>query len=134
MRSRSQLVTDSHSLIWYVQTPGRLSRRALHAFDFAQRVFIPAICIWETALLAEGGKVRLGGMSPERWFEHAFEQAAFEFAGITPRVGTEAMNVRRALGLDPADQLIAATALALDLPLVTLDARLQAMARLETIW
>lgn|GEM_PF-4751592 len=36
--------------------------------------------------------------------------------------------------MDPADQLIAATALELDAPLVTSDGRLQTVPGLRTIW
>jgi predicted nucleic acid-binding protein len=36
--------------------------------------------------------------------------------------------------MDPGDQLIAATAMELDVPLVTSDERLQSLPGLRTIW
>jgi PIN domain nuclease of toxin-antitoxin system len=128
------VTVDSHALIWYMQESRRLSSRARKALERADTIVIPCICCWEIAMLANEGKITLGVGSPIRWFQAVAERGDFELAMITPEVGAESVNVGRQFGLDPGDQLIAATAIVRRLPLVTRDARLQGLARLETIW
>ncbi|OAI40569.1 hypothetical protein AYO38_05705 [bacterium SCGC AG-212-C10] len=84
-------------------------------------------------MLYDCGEVTLGGVSPIRWFAGLSDIGDFELAQITPEIGAEAINLAR-LGLDPGDQLIAATAIVRKLPLVTRDERLQDLDRLEAVW
>lgn len=53
---------------------------------------------------------------------------------ITPAVATLATQFREDFPADPADRLIAATARAEGLALVTRDAKLRASRHLTTIW
>lgn len=53
---------------------------------------------------------------------------------LTPEIGLRAAGLSLNRPMDPADQLIAATALELSCPLVTADERLKALPGLQTLW
>lgn len=62
----SVYVTDTHPLIWF--TLGKkqnLSKKVLTVFEEAEIgkkfIYVPAIVLWEIALLERGGKIRLNG-------------------------------------------------------------------------
>lgn len=53
---------------------------------------------------------------------------------ISPEIAARSVRIAPNFHDDPADQLIAATAIELDVPLVTADERLRASPALRTIW
>ena len=56
----SAVVTDTHSLLWYLNDAGKLSVDALTAFELAENrgepIYIPAICLVEIRYLVEKKK------------------------------------------------------------------------------
>lgn len=56
------------------------------------------------------------------------------FHDITPAIAMRAARLTLNRPMDPADQIIAATALELDAPLLTSDERLHGIAGLRTVW
>jgi PIN domain nuclease of toxin-antitoxin system len=57
----SDLVTDTHALIWYLEDSPRLSPRANQAFDKCDAgeiiIYIPTICLVEIVYLQERGRI-----------------------------------------------------------------------------
>ena len=53
---------------------------------------------------------------------------------LTPETGLRAAGLSLNRPMDPADQLIAATALEFDCPLITADERLTSLPGLVTLW
>ncbi len=60
--------------------------------------------------------------------------AGVELLPLTSAIAARSGNLGVEMHGDPADRLIAATAMELSCPLVTRDARLTAVAGLPTIW
>jgi PIN domain nuclease of toxin-antitoxin system len=52
------IVLDTHAWVWWLTKPERLGRRAARAIEKADRVGVPAICVWEVAMKAEARKLR----------------------------------------------------------------------------
>jgi len=116
------IVVDTHIWIWWVHDRTKLSKRAISSLEAGSRVGVPAICMWEIAMLVT--KKRLVLDSPvETWLDEAIAVNGIEVLPLTPRIVSTATQL--AMHPDPADRLIVATALAHDAPLVTVDSAIR---------
>lgn len=69
------------------------------------------------------------------WIRQALARAELAVAPLTEDAAlTAALLGQEGLHGDPADRMVAATALHLQVPLITKDSRLRSFARLSTIW
>lgn len=84
------------------------------------------ISLWEIAKLVSVGRLEFD-RDVERWLEAALDETGVEVVGID---ATIAANFHG----DPADQIIAATSIVRELPLVTADETLRASPAIRTIW
>lgn len=128
------IVLDTHAVVWWLQRSDRLSAAARDEIERDPRVVIPDIVCWEVAQLAERGRLRFGAATDVVLRELLSEPGVYT-QPITPEIGRRAVElVAPNLRLDPADQLIAATALELDCYLVTADERMQSLPGLQVWW
>jgi PIN domain nuclease of toxin-antitoxin system len=128
------IVLDTNVLIWAIARRSKLSKPAESVLRRQQDVRIPSICFWEFAMQVTRGKVSLNGGTFEDVIAAflAGERVAIE--PISPAIGLRASRLSQVRPMDPGDQLIAATAMELDVPLVTSDERLHSIPGLKTIW
>ncbi|HYK87475.1 MAG TPA: type II toxin-antitoxin system VapC family toxin [Acidobacteriota bacterium] len=118
-----RLLLDTHIWIWSLTDPGRLSRRvskSLH--DPENEIWLSPISVWETLVLVRKGRLILEG-KPEAWIREALSKASLKEATLNHEVAIVSSTLRLA-HQDPADRLLAATAIVYDLILVTADERL----------
>jgi len=128
------IVLDTHVVIWWLDGSSRLSSLARDEIEREPRVMIPDIVCWEMAQLVRRGRLGLASTADAVLSELLTEPGMFS-QPITPAIGQRAAGlVAPNLPLDPADQLIAATALELDCPLVTADERLHTLPGLRVLW
>jgi PIN domain nuclease of toxin-antitoxin system len=130
------LVVDTHAALWYLADDPALSARAAAAIDAAtiagEPIYMPAICLVEAIYLAEKG--RIPGIAVERLILALEEpNPRFVLAPLDRIVATAVRGIARADVPDLPDRVIAATAAALRLPLVTKDGQIRA-TNLETLW
>jgi PIN domain nuclease of toxin-antitoxin system len=114
--------------------PARLSTAAQAAIRRARKstgLAIATITLLEIAKVAESNRiVRVGSV----------EQLVREFATcvvvkpMTPEIVGAAVRLPTTFPKDPADRLIAATALVEGMPLVTADQRISQSGIVQTIW
>jgi PIN domain nuclease of toxin-antitoxin system len=119
--------------LWAVVEPEQLGRGAASFLaDQRNEVYVSAASAWEIAT-----KVRLGKLPKAVVFEENFEYTVTEVAGYTLlSIDTEtALRAGRLAGErgDPFDRMIAAQALALDIPVISIDAKLDAFG-VRRIW
>ena len=118
-----KLLLDTHIWIWSALDPSKLGQRVVGAQrDGTSELWLSPISLGELAILAETGKVELrGGLWT--WIDAAQRSAPTREAPLTSEV-VRALDRIEAPHKDPADRFLAATAAALDLRLVTSNARL----------
>jgi len=127
-----KVLLDTHALLWAVLAPGSLSRRAAATIaDEENEVLVSAASAWEIA-----AKVRLGRLRGAEILEREFLAVMAE-AGYT-LLAIDAAGALRAGRLvaehrDPFDRVLAAQALGEDIPIVSMDARLDAFG-VRRVW
>jgi PIN domain nuclease of toxin-antitoxin system len=126
------IVLDTHAWIWWTADPDRLSGRARHAIEQATEVGIAAISCWEVAMLVEKARLDLD-RDVLVWVQQALAQPRCTLLPLTAEVAVAAARLGSE-GSDPADRLIAATAISQRAALVTTDQRLRRSKHLQTIW
>jgi len=130
------LVIDTHTAVWFLASSPRLSPRAKGEIDEAiaasDPVWVPAICLVELAYLVEKGKL------PESAWQSLLEllerpTSGFRAVPFTLDMARALRRIPYAAVPDMPDRMLGATALALNVPLVTSDPRLQAVLP-ATLW
>src|SRR5260221_7536721 len=115
------IVLDTHALVWWVADAARLSVRAQRAIGAALRegpVTASAISLFEIATAVRRRRLVLG-VAREQWLGEPRVRPELHFEPISARIGQLAGSVDDAAPGDPADRIIAATAIALESTLVT---------------
>ena len=118
------VLLDTHALVWLLEDHARLGQQAVERADAAASrgtVLVSAITFWEMATLV--GKRRLALSQPvHSWRQRVF-QVGIEEVAVTGEIGIMAAELED-FPADPADRIIAATALTLGATLVTADRRI----------
>ena len=122
---------DTHVWIWGVLEPDRINTEVRAELEQSE-VGLSPITLWETLVLIRKGRIEVSP-SPAEWIQRCLRESSTTMVPLTHEValGTAPME---ALGsFDPADQLLAATALQHDLTLVTADRALLRYGPLPTL-
>ena len=115
-----RVLLDSHTLLWWLTADPRLSRRALEVIDqAAASIFVSAASIWEIAIKAAKGKLRLPAGAEDRIRDEMVSAGFVEL----PVTWDHAFAVRslNAHYLDPFDRMLIAQSRIEDLIIVTND-------------
>lgn len=133
----SSIVADTHTLLWYVNDTGHLSSLAETAFEQAEQagdlIYVPSIVVVELRYLVEKGRD-----IDETDYQTIVSllrsnSSALTIAPLNLEVANSLSQIPKAIVPDMPDRIIAATALALGLPLVTCDHKIRALTNLVTI-
>ena len=128
-------LVDTHVVLWLALEPGRISKRARAVIEQARQrghgLAISDITLLEIATAENKGRVTLNS-SLETFLSEI--EARFVVLPITGKVCVRAMGFPATYPKDPADRIIAATAIVEGLPLVTADDAIRRSMALPTIW
>lgn len=131
----NMVVCDTHTLIFDALSPAKLGREAFQAITRAEAsgtVSCADISLREIAMLIEKGRMSVD-TSPQEFLTLLLSFRNVRVLPITPAIAALAGSSRFPHG-DPADRLIAATAIVHQAPLLTHDARLKNLPELKTVW
>lgn len=129
-----RLLLDTHAWLWQLTAPERLSPKASKALDDpSHELFLSPITVWETLMLADGGRVDLGP-DAAGWVRVALSVSPTVMAEMTHEIAIQSRELPGFEGRDPADRFLIATALHHDLTLVTKDRRIRRHKRVSTLW
>ena len=118
-----KLLLDTHVILWSASEPERLPREVAEKLENeSNELWFSPISVWEILLLAEKGRVFVGG-DREKGVRKMFQALPFREAVINREVAIQSRNVDLS-HQDPTDRFLAATAMVYGLTLVTADTRL----------
>jgi len=130
------LVLDTHTAVWYLQRDSRLSKVARDAINGAiqrgEPAYVASMSVVELTYLVEKGRVPAAALEILR---RSLTDPSFGLSVLSlDLVVADALaKIPRQDVPDLPDRVIAATALSLNLPLVTRDRKIHE-ATLRTIW
>jgi PIN domain nuclease of toxin-antitoxin system len=128
---RLLIILDTHIFIWLIEeSVKRIPKSILSAIENEPVLGIPAISLWEVAMLENKGRIVLS-MPLLPWLQEALTAPKMKLLPISPEVAARSASLL--MHGDPADRLIAATAIEHDCFLATLDDSLRLVPLLKTI-
>ncbi len=128
------IVLDTHVLLWTASDPDRLSKRAREVIRKGREeaeIAIATITLWEVAWLAQNGRVVVT-TGVESFVRETVARVILR--PMTPEIAALGVRLPEPFPRDPADRLIAATAMVEGSVLVTADSRIRQSKVLETVW
>jgi PIN domain nuclease of toxin-antitoxin system len=129
------ILVDTHVVAWLAFDQDRISRKARTAIDEARKnadgLAISDITLLELATLATKGRVHLD-ISLESFLQEV--ESRFVVLPISGRACARAMGLPATYPKDPADRVIAGTALVEGLSLLTADRAIRRSRTVQTIW
>jgi PIN domain nuclease of toxin-antitoxin system len=127
-----RVLLDTHTLLWATLSPSFLSREAAAIIaDERNVIFVSAASAWEIATKVRLGKLP-GAEALERDFLEVMDHAGYTLLSIDVQSALRAGRLT-AQHRDPFDRMIAAQALASDIPILSTDSRLDAFG-IRRIW
>jgi PIN domain nuclease of toxin-antitoxin system len=129
------ILLDTHVVIWLALEPERISKHAQAAIDDARKsgrsLAISSITLMEIATAFGRGRIHLE-MTLESFLRDIEER--FVVLPISSRACARTLTLPPGYPKDPADRVLAATALVEGLPFVTADREIRRARVARTIW
>lgn len=131
------ILLDTHILVWRVNgetkrfTPK--TRRALEQHGRRNELLFSSMTVFEITTLERRGRLRFK-VSASEWLAQVRRLPEYRIEPLTDDIAERAGQFGDTFPGDPADRMIAATALVRGVPLVTHDERLRGIEGLKTIW
>jgi len=128
-------ICDTHVLIFWQDDPQRLPTKAKQHIKMCLKnktLACADITLWEITMLIKHGRLR-NDISAQQYIEDIILTMSLTVLPITPQISAlsqENMFIHK----DPADRLIASTAMEHQSPLISADSKLQKIKALTIIW
>jgi len=129
-------IADTHAVIWYLYDDSRLSEKAKSFIeetkDQGNQIGISTITMVEIVYLIEKGRINTEAFALLS-SELKDNQSVLQEIPLTNEIVIDLSTIDRTSIPDMPDRIIAATALHLNIPLLSRDEKIRT-SRVETIW
>ena len=130
------ILLDTHVLVWYLDDPRKItaaSRARIEAGFAGDGVGICDITLWEVAMLVAKSRLTLN-RDIAAWLGDLRDLPNFHILPISPAVAALSARLPGDFNADPADRLIAATAIDRGALLVTKDQGILSYPHVDAVW
>ena len=131
-----RVVLDTQVWLWWLHSPGELSRAALEAVrkaEHSEGMLVSAISVWEVAVKHALGKLHIP-LEIHKWFELASGYRNIVIEPVLPVDAIDSTVLPGSFHKDPADRIIIAVARRHSIPVVTSDGAIRSYPHVETVW
>jgi PIN domain nuclease of toxin-antitoxin system len=133
----SRFVTDTHALYWHLTQDQKLSPVAQQIFKDADigknQILIPGIILIEMIYLTEKGRINDSSLAKVLDLLDIVD-GSYAVAALDHHTAKALQKIPRSAVPDMPDRIITATALQLDLPLITKDEDIRKSTIVNIIW
>ncbi len=127
------ILLDTHVWVfYYTKQYKRLSKTALNILNSEASFAISPISGWELAQLIQKKRIELE-TDIVRWISLTRKDPRLELLELSLEVLIKSVFLKDG-HRDPADRILAATAIHYNIPLITADKKLRKFSKLKTIW
>ena len=130
------ILLDTCAIIWDALEPEKLSQTARQTIDQGdqqQQLMIADISFWEIAMLVKKGRLQMS-TSPARLLGLFLQSRRVTVQPLSPQIAELSVNFGAEINNDPANRMIAATAIIHSARLVTADQNLRDCGLVDTLW
>ena len=130
------IVADTHIIIWDALKPEKLSKKAKAAIREANEsdgIIFCDISLWEIAMLISRNRVKVD-VTYREFINLLFNSNKYISQGIDPDIADLSTRIFQNTENDPADRLIASTAIVKKAKLVTADRAMRSSSEVVTIF
>ncbi|MCY4046138.1 MAG: type II toxin-antitoxin system VapC family toxin [Cellvibrionales bacterium] len=127
---------DTCAIVWDAIKPSELTAKANQAIDAADEhnaLIISDISIWEIAMLIQKGRLQID-VSAATLINTYLQTRNMSVIAISPEIADQSVKLDESINKDPADRIIAATAIIHNARLVTADENLLKAKSVDTLW
>jgi PIN domain nuclease of toxin-antitoxin system len=119
------IILDTHVWGWWVHSDEKITSTQAENIKAKETdiIGVSAISVWEIAKLVEYNRLELPCPLQE-WFYEALSYPGVRLIELTPEIAIESTKLPGEFHLDPADQIIVATARLYDSSLITSDSKI----------
>jgi PIN domain nuclease of toxin-antitoxin system len=129
-----KLLLDTHTWLWQLLEPERLSRRASAALDEPEAdLYLSPLSVWEVLILADKRRIELDP-DPATWIREALRVSPLLAAEFNHEVAIRSRQLDGYRGRDPVDRFLIATSLVAGMTLVTRDRAIRKYRKVPTLW
>jgi len=119
------ILLGTHIWHWWVDADTKLTASQQQHISKHQSLGlgVSVFFCWEIAKLVENGKLSFT-VTVNQWIASALTKTGIFLLDFTPEIAIESTQLPLPFHLDPADQIIVATARILNIPLLTADSKI----------
>lgn len=133
-----KFLADTHALIWHLLGNTKLSTEAKRPFEKADRgeavIFISTISLAEIIYLKDRNRIPENFFMALRQILSMGKDRSYQTVDLSADIAWSMERIPREKIPELPDRIIAATALHLNVPLITKDHRLQDWEGIVTVW
>ena len=127
---------DTHIWIWWHTNIQKLSSEIKYIIadpDNYEEILLSAISIWEFCKLLEKGKLGIS-KDPLDWINMALDITGLRLVPLSPVIAYKSTTLPQPFHIDPADQIIVATAREENATILTKDQKILDYKQVRSLW